>query len=218
MRTEARTDVSLTVPSGGLHRQGLLFGLLVILATGFDLGTKEVVFRSVGFPGRTDWEWQFGSLVWCTLQTNFNYGALWGFGQGHAAVFAGLSVLAVLGILIYLFWFGAARSWWMTVALAFITSGALGNLYDRLGWHGWKNGAGEAVCAVRDFLYFRFLETFDWPIFNFADSFLVTGAIMLVVQSLWLDSPQPVSEKTITNGVPAGPASATAGVADATRS
>ena len=70
-----------------------------------------------------------------------------------------------------------------SIETGFVTAGALGNLYDRLGLHGWRDEDG-AVYAVRDFLYFRFFETFDWAIFNFADSFLVTGAIMLVLHSL----------------------------------
>jgi lipoprotein signal peptidase len=36
---------------------------------------------------------------------------------------------------------------------------------------------------VRDFLRFRF-GTYDYPIFNIADSFLVAGAIMLMIQSV----------------------------------
>jgi signal peptidase II len=70
------------------------------------------------------------------------------------------------------------------VALALVMAGALGNLYDRLGLHGWRGPDGQTIYAVRDFLYFRFFDVFDWAIFNFADSMLVTGAIMLVIHSL----------------------------------
>ena len=38
-------------------------------------------------------------------------------------------------------------------------------------------GREAPLQAVRDFLHFRF-GTFDWAIFNFADVFLVTGAII----------------------------------------
>ena len=40
---------------------------------------------------------------------------------------------------------------------------------------------------------------FDWAIFNFADTYLVTGAIMLVIQALFL---QP-AEETVTAATPA---------------
>ena len=163
----------------------VIFAALVIGGTAFDLFTKHAVFAELGCPGRAEWEWRCGDFVRFTLQTNFNAGALWGMGQGWTGLFAAMSGLAVAAILYFLFVAKHARSLWLTVALAFVMSGALGNLYDRLGMHGWKGPAGEPIYAVRDFLYFRFFEAFDWAIFNFADSMLVTGAIMLVIHSLW---------------------------------
>jgi signal peptidase II len=156
-----------------------------------DLWSKWAVFSALGCPGQANWEWRLGDFVRFTLRTNFNEGALWGLGQGYTFVFAALSIAAAICILYFLFVAKYAHSKWLTVALAFVTAGALGNLYDRLGWHGWKV-AGQTVYAVRDFLYFRFFETFDWAIFNIADSLLVTGAIMLVIHSLWL-APAPQS-------------------------
>jgi signal peptidase II len=64
-----------------------------------------------------------------------------------------------------------------------VAGGTLGNLYDRLGLHGVSfPGESRPALAVRDFLHFMF-GTFDWAIFNLADSFLVVGAAMLFVQS-----------------------------------
>jgi signal peptidase II len=122
------------------------------------------------------------------LFTSFNEGALWGMGQGYTWLFATLSIVAAIGILFWLFVAGAARSLWLTIALAFIMAGTLGNLYDRMGQHRCTElnpvtGIPEQIYAVRDFLLFTF-GRFHWPVFNFADVFLVTGAILLVVQSL----------------------------------
>ena len=64
-----------------------------------------------------------------------------------------------------------------------IMAGTLGNLYDRAGLHGLVDANGAAIYGVRDFLLFTF-GNFHWPVFNFADVFLVTGAIMLGIQSL----------------------------------
>lgn len=183
MRTEAREG--RPVNSDFPRSRYWLFGILAGMGLAIDLWTKEAVFAALGPQGRADWEWRYADLVRFTLQTNFNHGALWGLGQGWSPLFAGLSVLAVAGIFYFLFWVRHARSAWLTVALAFVTAGALGNLYDRLALHGWKSSDGRPVYAVRDFLYFRFFETFDWAIFNVADSLLVTGAIMLVLHSLW---------------------------------
>jgi signal peptidase II len=64
-------------------------------------------------------------------------------------------------------------------------AGTLGNLYDRLGWHGCVDPlTNESIFAVRDFLLFR-LGTYNWPVFNIADVLLVLGASCLVAQSLF---------------------------------
>lgn len=211
MRTEARNALAMTPavmsenspivnPSSALAAQGplpwnryALYAVLAVVGLAWDLYSKHTVFQWFGCPGRAEWTWKAGSFVSFTLHTNFNEGALWGIGQGGAPVFAGLSILAVLGILYFLFWAGHARSLWLTIALGLVTAGALGNLYDRLGLHGWKH-EGKAVYAVRDFLYFRFFDQFDWAIFNFADTYLVVGACMLVIhsfQSETLAEPKP---------------------------
>lgn len=202
MRTEARSALAMTpavmsetsritaplaaeVPLP--RNRYVLYAALALIGLAWDLYSKHVVFHWFGCPGRAQWTWKFGSLVSFTLHTNFNEGALWGIGQGGAPVFAGLSILAVLGILYFLFWAGHARSLWLTFALGLVTAGALGNLFDRLGMHGWMHN-GKPVYAVRDFLYFRFFDQFDWAIFNFADTYLVVGACMLVIQSFQSDT------------------------------
>ena len=69
------------------------------------------------------------------LHTSQNTGALWGFGAtipGSSLIFAGLSVVAAVVILYYLFVLRAASSRALTVALGLIMAGAMGNCYDRL--------------------------------------------------------------------------------------
>jgi signal peptidase II len=180
----------------------LVFVLLTAVALTVDLSAKSVVFKDLGYPG-ADAEptasgihsyFAFPSTregesipyvdgwMQFRLLTSFNRGALWGLGQNYTWLFAGLSVAAVVGIPVWLFGFAAARSLWLTIALALILGGTLGNLYDRIGLHGCRDHRGP-ILAVRDFLLFSF-GTFHWPVFNFADVFLVTGASMLVVHSL----------------------------------
>ncbi len=129
-----------------------------------------------------------------SLTTSLNEGALFGMGQGMTFVFAGLSIAASIGIIYWLFVRGGSQSWFLTIALAIITGGIFGNLYDRLGlpgleWNFPADRVGEPVYAVRDWLHFQLLRKdgsifFDWPVFNIADSLLVCGSVLLVLFGL----------------------------------
>ena len=63
-------------------------------------------------------------------------------GQGFWMLFSALSQRRWSESSLWLFPAGAARSWLLTIALAFVTAGILGNLYDRLGLPGfvWPRG------------------------------------------------------------------------------
>jgi len=132
------------------------------------------------------------------VETAINTGALFGAGAGFGRLFAALSVLAAIGIVAWLFWFGAARSLWLTVALACIMGGILGNLYDRLGlWYepgmpvSWQSG-------VRDWILLRYrTREWTWPNFNIADSLLVCGAIMLFVHTVRDQGPKKVKRREV---------------------
>jgi len=60
-----------------------------------------------------------------------------------------------------------------------ILGGALGNLWDRL-----VNG------RVVDFLLF-YIGQYQWPAFNVADSAIVVGAGLLVIEILFSKTPAP---------------------------
>lgn len=163
--------------------RALLFSGIAALGCALDLASKHWVFGWLGSPLGQRWP------VWRNVvffETSLNEGALFGIGQGMWLLFAGLSVLAALAILFWLFYAGAARDLLLTMALALVTAGILGNLYDRLGLHGLKWGAasnlhqpGDTVHAVRDWILV-YIGRWPWPTFNLADSMLVSGAILLV--------------------------------------
>ena len=93
---------------------------------------------------------------------------------GSSLIFAGLSVVAAIVILLLPLRAGAASSRVLTVALGLIMAGAMGNCYDRL-----------AFGYVRDFVHFHVDAIgFDCAIFNFADNMLVAGALTLVLYAL----------------------------------
>lgn len=67
-----------------------------------------------------------------------------------------------------------ARALSMTgIALSLILGGAVGNLWDRL-----------ARGRVVDFLLF-YVKRYEWPVFNLADSAIVVGASLLVLEILF---------------------------------
>lgn len=164
--------------------------VFVIVAMGglmVDLATKAWLFTRLGMPGLRPPEWIVPGVF--GFQTSLNEGALFGMGQGMALVFAGLSTLAALAIVYWLFFLGVARDAWMTVALGSIEAGILGNLYDRLGlpglrWHLPYNQhqVGDPVYAVRDWILVM-IGRYEWPTFNIADSMLVCGACLLVLHA-----------------------------------
>ncbi|HEX4145308.1 MAG TPA: signal peptidase II [Pirellulales bacterium] len=187
------------------------FVLFAVLAAGgcaVDLVTKHWIFDRLGMPGMKPTEWLVTNVFGFT--TSLNQGALFGIGQGRGALFASLSVVALLGILYWLFVSGAAHDLLLTVALGAVCAGIFGNLYDRLGLPGLKDPTGQAVLAVRDWLDFRLI---NWPIFNIADSLLVCGAGLLVWHAFSAErhgrsslatepvAPSPVSEPASPNSL-----------------
>ncbi len=84
----------------------------------------------------------------------------------------GFSVIA-MAIVIVLLW-KQSRPLTMTgVALSLILGGAGGNLWDRV-------ASGKVV----DFLLF-YVKRYQWPVFNLADSSIVIGAALLVLEILF---------------------------------
>ena len=162
----------------------LVFFSIAVVGCLVDLATKQTMFDRLGMPGSKPVWWLLPDVFGC--QTSLNEGALFGMGQGMVAVLAVLSIAAACGILVWLFYAGAARDWLLTVALGCVTAGIFGNLYDRLGMHGLTWGAGyphhlpgEPVFAVRDWILVM-IGRWPWPTFNVADSLLVCGAAMLL--------------------------------------
>jgi signal peptidase II len=79
----------------------------------------------------------------------------------------------------------------LTVALAAVMGGILGNLHDRLGL--WSLPPGQVAIdthAVRDWILVQY-QGWVWPNFNVADSLLVCGAAAL----FWHAMRQPATPK-----------------------
>lgn len=63
---------------------------------------------------------------------------------------------------------------WLSVTLPLILGGALGNLHDRL-----------TLGYVVDFVHFHWQGRY-FPAFNIADAAITAGAIMMIIDALWL--------------------------------
>lgn len=175
-------------------RYVLFFGLL-ISGLAADLITKAWAFNSY-FDVERAREQRFAQDVafwWIEgvfgVQTSTNPGALFGLGAGYSFVFAIFSVVALTGIVGWLFFFRAAHDRWLTVALGLVSGGILGNMYDRTGLGAKPDYPEHIRDNVRDWILFRLegVPLFDpWPNFNIADSVLVVGAVMLFIHSVVL--------------------------------
>ncbi|HWZ78972.1 MAG TPA: signal peptidase II [Candidatus Sulfotelmatobacter sp.] len=88
------------------------------------------------------------------------------------AMLISFSVVAMIVVSVLLW--KQSRALTMTgVALSLILGGAVGNLWDRV-------ASGRVV----DFLLF-YVKTYQWPVFNLADSAIVVGASLLVLEIIF---------------------------------
>ena len=94
-------------------------------------------------------------------------------------VLIAFSVIAVI-ILFGMLWRVGRYLTVTSVALALILGGALGNLYDRVLYH-----------YVIDFLEVH-IDHYHWPDFNVADSCIVIGACLLLIE---IFRPQPADSR-----------------------
>jgi signal peptidase II len=145
------------------HKRIGLLAVVAIVTYVADLATKIVAVRTL--EGEPPVPVVDGLLV---LRLVRNPGAAFGLGVGMTLVFTAISVIVVIAIL------RTARrlrstSW--ALALGLLLGGALGNLTDRI-----ARSPGFLVGHVVDFL-----ELPHWPVFNLADSAIVSAGVLMVL-------------------------------------
>lgn len=109
-------------------------------------------------------------FFWIT--SHRNEGAAWGILQGQM-VFFYIITLVVVGALIYYLEKHHNNNVWLAIGITMIIGGALGNLIDRV-----------FRKYVVDFLDFD-IFTYNFPIFNVADSALVIGVGFVIIVTLF---------------------------------
>ncbi|MBP3900074.1 MAG: signal peptidase II [Blautia sp.] len=102
-----------------------------------------------------------------------NRGIAFGLMQGGTTVTAVLTVVLMAMIAYVFIRIPRTKKYlWLTAICILLFSGAAGNLTDRL-----------ARGFVIDFIYFVLI---DFPVFNVADMYVVVGAFLLFITTLWV--------------------------------
>jgi len=86
-----------------------------------------------------------------------------------------LTAIKAVAVIVLAIWMARSRNWLATVALGLIIGGAIGNAIDRV-----------AYGAVVDFALFHVQiggNTFNWYVFNLADTAIVAGVAALLYDS-----------------------------------
>ncbi|MBQ8290966.1 MAG: signal peptidase II [Clostridia bacterium] len=156
----------------------LLFFILLLI----DMVTKVVAdayFSAAGAPERID-------IIpgWLGLCITYNRGISYGMGSS-APTWAKILVIAATGVMmiaIAILYFKLDKTkGFMRTSLVFVVAGGIGNFIDRVYYKVWEaNGA----YGVRDMVD---LSRFGFAVCNFADFFICTGAVMLVLSLLFFD-------------------------------
>ena len=124
-------------------------------------GTLEMFQQIVVIPDYFSW----------TLA--YNTGAAFSFladgGGWQRWLFALIAVVVSAVLVVWLKRLGRDDTW-LAIALALVLGGALGNLYDRI-----------ALGHVIDFILVHWQNRWYFPAFNFADSAITVGAVMLAL-------------------------------------
>lgn len=106
------------------------------------------------------------------ITSHRNSGAAWGILQGQMMFFYMITVLVVIGIVYYMQRY-ARHFTLLAIGLGLVLGGAIGNFIDRL--------FRKEVVDFLDFTIF----SYNYPIFNIADSALVVGVICILIATLF---------------------------------
>ncbi len=157
-----------------------IFSVALVVSLALDWATKTWIVSSLTYADRI------------TVIENFFYithvrnpGAAFGlFATSPETIrltfFIGVTLIAI-GLIISFYRKLAPGDRLSALALGLILGGAAGNLYDRIVYK-----------EVIDFLHFRLWSGYSWPDFNLADSWIVVGVALLVLELLAAEGEQRV--------------------------
>ncbi|KKI93720.1 peptidase A8 [Bacillus sp. SA1-12] len=111
------------------------------------------------------------------ITSHRNRGAAWGILQGQMWFFYIITTIVIVGIIYYIQKY-TKNNKVMGVALGLMLGGAIGNFIDRL-------FRKEVVDFINTYIF-----TYDFPIFNVADSSLCIGVGLLFIHMLFFEGKQ----------------------------
>jgi signal peptidase II len=149
-----------------LHRRLGVLAAVAALTYALDVTSKVIVVATLTPGERVP---VIDGLLWLRLVRN--PGAAFGMGVGMTVVFTLISVV-VIGVILRMSRRLGSAGWAVTLGL--LLGGALGNLTDRL-----ARAPGFLHGHVVDFV-----EVPYWPVFNVADSAIVTAGALMVLLAL----------------------------------
>ncbi|WP_379131947.1 signal peptidase II [Paenibacillus sp. sgz500958] len=144
----------------------MVYYLLALIVFLIDQGTKYLIATRLEITEQIP---VIGNFFLIT--SHRNRGAAFGILQGQQWFFFLVTLVVVSGIVWYLNKARATRKL-LPTALGLVLGGAIGNFLDRM-----LNG------EVVDFLQFNF-GSYTFPIFNVADSCIVIGVALIILDSL----------------------------------
>ena len=152
-----------------------LAGIILVL----DQGTKQIAYQTLLGQPPVD------ILPVLQFVLVFNKGAAFGFlsdqGGWQVYLFSGLAILVAIGIPIWI-WKICHFNTTLSLGLALVLGGALGNLIDRLQYQ-----------YVIDFISVYY-NSWYFPAFNVADIAISLGAFCLILDAIFPASPQTATE------------------------
>jgi signal peptidase II len=144
----------------------VLYYIIAVIIIGIDQVTKWLIVKNM----------ELGESI--TVIENFLYitshrnrGAAWGILQGQMWFFYIITTIVIIGIIYYIQKYTKENKV-MGVALGLMLGGAIGNFIDRL-------FRKEVVDFINTYIF-----SYDFPIFNVADSALCVGVVLLFIQML----------------------------------
>ena len=180
MLSELKTSFSVAIKDKKRWIVCLIELLIVMALIVIDLLTKKFIYGSCKENGKI--VLIEGVLSFTAVE---NTGAGFGIFADKTVALTIVSVICAAFLLFFIFYSYKFRNLWLRSALILILSGAIGNIVDRI-----------ALGFVRDFVYF---ELINFAVFNFADSCLTVGTIVLIIYIIFFYSKdeKAIREKSV---------------------